>query len=39
MVIKNFGFDDDLFDDNFQQELKTKQDLSPVVSQLSLIHI
>tara|TARA_R100000030_G_scaffold45170_1_gene34112 strand:+ start:703 stop:5622 length:4920 start_codon:yes stop_codon:yes gene_type:complete len=33
MVIKNFGFDDDLFDDNFQQELKTKQDLSPVVSQ------
>ena len=32
MVIKNFGFDDDLFDDNFQQELKTKQDLSPVVS-------
>lgn len=33
MVIKNFGFDDDLFDDNFQQELKTKQDVSPVVSQ------
>ena len=33
MVIKNFGYDDDLFDDNFQETLKTKQDVSPVVSQ------
>ena len=33
MVIKNFGFDDDLFDDNFQLELQSKQDVSPVVSQ------
>ena len=33
MVIKNFGYDDDLFDDNFQEALKTKQDVSPVVSQ------
>ena len=30
MVIKNFGYDDDLFDDNFQN-LK-QQDVSPVVS-------
>jgi hypothetical protein len=33
MVIKNFGFDDDLFDDNFQLELQSKQNVSPVVSQ------
>jgi hypothetical protein len=33
MVIKNFGFDDDLFDDEFQQQFSTKQNVSPVVSQ------
>ena len=33
MVIKNFGYDDDLFDDNYQETLKTKKDISPVVSQ------
>lgn len=33
MVIKNFGYDDDLFDDQFQETFKTKADISPVVSQ------
>ena len=33
MVIKDFGYDDDLFDDQFQQTFATKQNVSPVVSQ------
>jgi len=33
MVIKNFGFDDDLYDDEFQQNFATKQNISPVVSE------
>jgi len=33
MVIKNFGFDDDLLDDEFQQNFATKQNISPVVSE------
>jgi hypothetical protein len=33
MVIKNFGYDDDIFDDQFQQQFATKAEISPVVSQ------
>ena len=33
MVIKNFGYDDDIFDDQFQETFKTKAEISPVVSQ------
>ena len=33
MVIKNFGYDDDIYDDNFQETFKTKAEISPVVSQ------
>ena len=33
MVIKNFGFDDDIYDDQFTQEFETKEKISPVVSQ------
>ena len=33
MVIKNFGYDDDIYDDNFQQEFQTVEKVSPVVSQ------
>ena len=32
MVIKNFGYDDDIFDDQFQQQFATKAEISPVVS-------
>ena len=33
MAIKNFGFDDDLYDDNFEQQFETQEQVSPVVSQ------
>jgi hypothetical protein len=33
MVIKNFGYDDEVYDDNFQQEFETVEKISPVVSQ------
>ena len=33
MAIKDFGYDDDLFDDQFQQTFATKENVSPVVSQ------
>ncbi|MAV94451.1 MAG: hypothetical protein CMA31_02050 [Euryarchaeota archaeon] len=33
MAIKNFGFDDDLYDDNFQEQFETQEKVSPVVSQ------
>ena len=33
MAIKNFGFDDDLYDDNFQEQFETQEKISPVVSQ------
>ena len=33
MVIKNFGFDDDIYDDQFTQEFETKEKISPVVTQ------
>ncbi len=33
MAIKNFGYDDDIFDDQFQQQFATKAEISPVVSQ------
>ena len=33
MAIKNFGYDDDLFDDQFQQTFATKENVSPGGSQ------
>ena len=33
MIIKNFGYDDEVYDDNFQQEFETVEKISPVVSQ------
>jgi hypothetical protein len=33
MAIKNFGYDDDIYDDKFTQEFQTKEKISPVVSQ------
>jgi len=31
MAIKNFGYDDDIYDDKFTQEFQTKEKISPVV--------
>ena len=33
MVIKNFGFDDDFYNDNFTEQFATQEKISPVVSQ------